>query len=386
MSITKKTSGLAFSHFGVHNADKKNPIAINSNAGDTALFQAVRDTFDFFMGENEWIMEALWKKVTEEKVKEINEKSTALIVGGGGLLLKDQKGADVSSSGWQWNCPLDLIHKLKVPTILFAVGYNRFRGQEDFDQIFGQHISELLKNSTFFGLRNHGSIDAVKKYVPSNLREKIRFQPCPTTLSWFLYNDVYHLSRNNNFKETKRLVVNMAFDRKHLRFLNNEDETLKSTARVLKKYRSKGWSIILANHKPQDDFFSQYLTSAGVSFEKVNLYDEQPKVILDFYNSVDLVIGMRGHSQMIPFGLRKNIISIISHSKLKWFLDDIGHSDWGVDISDKDYENKLYFLIRQIGETDYDKINKEIIVAQTKLWKITQENMRQIKNSLQIKN
>ncbi len=370
------------SHFGVHNAEKNDPVALNSNAGDTSLFQATRDTFDFFLGKNDWVMEALWKKVTDDKAKQINETSKGLIIGGGGLFLKDQKGAEASCSGWQWNCPTDIIPTLEVPIILFAVGYNRFRGQEDFEEEFGQHISQLLKSSSFFGLRNHGSIEAIKKYVPESLREKIKFQPCPTTLSWFLYNDIYNFGKENDPKETKRLVINMAFDRKHLRFLDNEDNTLISTANVLKKHDSKGWSVILVNHKPQDDFFSQYLKDAGLSFETVNLYDKQPKAILDFYNSVDVVVGMRGHAQMIPFGLRKNIISIISHDKMQWFLDDIGHSNWGVDISDKDYEAKLDSLLGRIGETDYSKVNDEVIEAQTKLWKITQENMTQIKNSL----
>ena len=50
---------------------------------------------------------------------------------------------------------------------------------------------------------------------------------------------------------------------------------------------------------------------------------------------------MRGHSQMIPFGLRKNILSIVSHDKLKWFLEDIDHPEWGVDVRENDFKNKF---------------------------------------------
>lgn len=45
---------------------------------------------------------------------------------------------------------------------MFAVGYNRFRGQEDFDQFFKEHINLFVEKAEFIGLRNHGSIESIK--------------------------------------------------------------------------------------------------------------------------------------------------------------------------------------------------------------------------------
>ena len=44
-------------HFGLHNAITNKPIAVNSNAGDTSLFAATKDLFDYFLGNNKWLLE-----------------------------------------------------------------------------------------------------------------------------------------------------------------------------------------------------------------------------------------------------------------------------------------------------------------------------------------
>ena len=50
---------------------------------------------------------------------------------------------------------------------------------------------------------------------------------------------------------------------------------------------------------------------------------------------------MRGHAQLIPFGLRRSIISLVSHPKLYWFLQDIDAVDWAVDVNQENVEDAL---------------------------------------------
>lgn len=48
---------------------------------------------------------------------------------------------------------------------MVAVGYNRFRSQDDFEPYFKDNINKIAEKSIFIGLRNNGSIKALKNYV-----------------------------------------------------------------------------------------------------------------------------------------------------------------------------------------------------------------------------
>ena len=79
---------------------------------------------------------------------------------------------------------------------------------------------------------------------------------------------------------------------------------------------------------------------------------------------------MRGHSQMIPFGLCKNIISIISHDKMKYFLEDNNLVDYGVDLDEPEvFENlKKTFNLYENKKNDQLKIiekRKQLILRQS---------------------
>lgn len=364
-----------FFHFGVHNTDINKPIAVNANAGDTLLFQATRDLFTHFLGPIDWKLEPLWEEVTAEKTRLINEKGSAVLVGGGGLFLRDQKGADAANSGWQWNCPPERIKEITLPLIVFGVGYNRFRGQGDFDPVFSEQIKTVVEKSVFFGLRNHGSRHAVCRYLPPSLHHRVRYQPCPTTIASYIYKDLLNSYRPAGSGKT--MVLNAAFDRHEMRFGDKEKNILEQLAGAVKRYCKEGWKIILANHKPQDAEMGKFLDAVGVSYESVDLSGVYPEEIINFYCDKDITIGMRGHAQMIPFGLGKPIVSIISHDKIGWFLDDIGHPEWGVDVEDSLFSEKLDKAIR--NATENPEINKQIAAAQEKLWAVTVKNMEEIK-------
>ena len=130
MSITKNDKQqLRLLHIGVHNS-------ANKNAGDTLLFPIVRKIFDYFFGQCRWELYQAWDKFSLNLVSKVNKNFDGIIVGGGGLLLRDQDKSKTSESGWQWNSSIDSINEIKIPLIIFAIGYNRFRGQPEFDPIF----------------------------------------------------------------------------------------------------------------------------------------------------------------------------------------------------------------------------------------------------------
>lgn len=59
----------------------------------------------------------------------------------------------------------------------------------------------------------------------------------------------------------------------------------------------------------KDDFqFISYLDNEKISYAIVDLTNALPFKIIDFYKKVDIILGMRGHAQMIPFGMNCELL------------------------------------------------------------------------------
>jgi 2-polyprenyl-3-methyl-5-hydroxy-6-metoxy-1,4-benzoquinol methylase len=357
-----KVKALKIAHVGLH---------VNGNAGDTLLFPAVRWLFQKEVSPTSFTLIPLHRPVTQEIIDQINQQD-ALVIGGGGLFLRDTNPNN--KSGWQWGCSLELLEQIKVPIILFAVGYNRFRGQEDFSPVFEENIKLLIEKSIFVGIRNRGSIEALKSYLPKSLQGKIHYQPCPTTILKHFYPDL----PEHNKKSKPILAVNIAFDRHHLRFGKQEDRILWSMADAFLELERQGWQIKLFNHMPTDSEARFWFRKRGLFAEEVNIGGVPPQSILQEYSQPTITVGMRGHAQMIPFGLHRPIYSLISHDKLQFFLDDIEHSDWGVEVQDSNLSEKL---VKDISEmyANLHEIETQLELAQNKLWEITLQNIQMFK-------
>lgn len=354
-------------HFGAH---------VPGNAGDTLLLQAVRDVFDHVQGRNRWRLEPLWDEVTPQVVQRLNTQARGIVIGGGGLLLRDTNPN--AHSGWQWHCPTDLMRQITTPIVVFAIGYNRFRGQEEFAPVFRESVTQLVSQSAFFSLRNQGSIRALRDYLPSQLHEKILYQPCPTTVLRYFY-PVYE---SVPFGEgPPRLALNIAFDRHQLRFAGREDEILTAVAQSMRRAADQGWQIHLALHSRDDDHVIPWLLRERVPYQTATLIGRPVGEILAFYKQISLSVGMRGHSQMIPFGLGSPILSLISHDKLRYFLEDIGHEEWGVDVHEPELAQRLTGAISRV-ENEIRPLQTQIWGAQQQLWQITQRNLQIIQEAL----
>lgn len=360
-------------HLGYHQENRTNP---KCNAGDAVLLQATRDLFQRQIGITQWKLKNFLTPVTEREIEEINSNAYLLLIGGGGVLLGDQSGADYSKSGWPWACPTELLNEIRVPIIVFALGYNQFRGQPDFDPIFTDNIRALVDRSSFFSLRNQGGVQAIRNYLDDDLlKQKVCLQPCPTTISWHLYPELINSQPTNG---NKTIAFNFAYDRREYRYGGKEKQIEQQIAMVLKKYTGQGWQLVVANHMPKDAEVEETLNHVGVPFQHVDLSKSLPEDVFRFYNGIDLAIGVRKHAQMIPFGLRRNIIPLICHDEPVWFLEDIGHPEWGIEMLEPDLDEKLDQLIEKHGNLEYDSINQQLTAAQERLWQTTLGNMRQI--------
>ncbi|WP_075601822.1 polysaccharide pyruvyl transferase family protein [Saccharicrinis aurantiacus] len=339
------------------------------NAGDIVLPIVLRDLFNIGVGVKLWKGQHVYKIVSQTDVDNIN-RHDAMVIGGGGLFLKDTNPNDLS--GWQWSCSIDELKQMNVPIIMFAVGYNRFRGQSEFKPLFKQHLNAFVGQAKFIGIRNTGSINKLKDYLETDeLKNKLTFQPCMTTLISKIYPDLHNYKKKEDF-----IAINCAFDRVELR--KGTDLILNSIARVAKEL-SNITRIKYYSHMLSDNKILPYFNKYKVQYELIEMKTE--KQVLEEYIKPRLVIGMRGHAQMIPFGCLTPILSIVSHNKLQWFLDDISHPDWGVDVLSPNFEKELLEKSVEIY-TQYTHNMIEVEIAQEKLWQITKANLKEIKSLL----
>lgn len=359
-------------HIGIHESR-------NENAGDTLLFPLVRRCLEL-MGPIEWVKRQLWEPFGVDDAIALEGVVDGVVVGGGGLLLRDQAGAEGSASGWQWNATVDAVAALPVPLVVFAIGYNRFRGQPEFDPPFTEHIRTVVERSTFFGLRNTGSIRAVERYLPPALHDRLQFQPCPTTILSRLDPDAM-TGRPARADGRPVLALNVAFDRSELRFGADADAALQAVASAAAAAAGRGWALKYVAHKSLDLAFLEVLERNGLSVEVDDVSSRGPEAVIRAYVDCDLALGARGHAQMIPFGLGRPIVSFVSHDKMAWFLEDIGHPEWGVEMSDPDLTAKLDAAIRTV-EDHPQHVAESLVRAQDMLWERTQANLGFLKAAL----
>lgn len=358
-----KESGSLFHHSGrkaVHIT-----YCLAQNAGDTVLSQCVRR----FLAFERWNIKAVDQKVDNVLLAEINA-ADVLVIGGGGLFLPDTNPNSVS--GWQWAVSEEQMKSIRVPIVIFSVGYNYFREQES-TELFRNSLNCMVREAVFVGLRNRGSVRAVRNMLSEDLKDKVVYQPCTTTL----IRKIYKVEAKKN---TKTAAINIAYDREERRFGPYKDKILAQIVVAVCVIQKKGYQILYVAHCDDDLKFLPELDRAHIRYRVKNLTQSLPGEVIECYKNVDVTIGMRGHAQMIPFGIGGKIISLGTHDKMRWFLEDVNLMDCYVDLNqDMDcISDRIVQIFEEICIINPDKMEMRLAGEQEKLWRISCENRRAI--------
>lgn len=315
------------------------------NFGDDVIYFATRESIsEALKGYRiEWVEYPLRNHTTDTVIKKAND-CDAVLVGAGGLILKGR--TPNLYSGWQWACSLKHLEMIKKPLIIYSIGYNKFRGQDDFDDIFFSHISSTIEKSSYFSVRNYGSKDALN-FI--GIKGNIRVSPCPT----LFYN-------NQKVSNGFEIGINLAGDRSDLRF--NRETFYASIVRIYKYFKSKGFlvSFINFNWNPDSNCFD-LIESLGSNYialdTMLNKKDvDESLLLLDRYR---LVISMRSHAQIIPFGRGISVLSLISHDKLRWFLEDANMGETGIEVSSSNLYEKVIDISEKLLDGSFERAQIE---------------------------
>jgi polysaccharide pyruvyl transferase WcaK-like protein len=345
------------------------------NAGDTLLPTALRDSVTHEIGAANWQIRHAHRATTDRAVRRIN-RTSGLIIGGGGLFLRDTN--ENALSGWQWTCSVDALRAITVPIAVLAVGYNRFRGQSDFLPVFREHLGILAEKAVILGIRNSGSVEKLRAYLPEDLHHKLVLHPCPTTIMGQIYPEANRPAPSDPGKWA--VALNCAFDRREARYGDREAEILGHIAASMLDL-SKNFSIRYHVHVDTDEEMLPYLDRLGVKYETVRLNNASPQEVLAAYSGPVISLGMRGHAKMIPLGCGRPIISLSTHDKLKYFLDDIGAPEWNIDMGEDNVRERIVAQVDEIGNQLPDRISN-IKRIQERLWSLSQRNIARVRDEI----
>jgi lipopolysaccharide biosynthesis glycosyltransferase len=335
------------------------------NAGDKLLPETVRLAFGPDTTTRRWHSVHAHRLFDEAALERVNSRR-GLVIGGGGLFIPDTMPN--GNSAWQWNVPDDALRRVDVPIMVFAVGFNAFDGQSYRQERFNSSLRLLVEKSAFFGLRNHGSIEKVRALLPAELHDKVRFQPCPTTVMRQLVAGW----TDPSYREDT-VLLNAAYDRAGLRFGHDYGHFLAEIAKAVRGIGDHTEVKCVAHSLDDERIAFDLRREHGISLPVIPMYDFDNDAIRETYAKTRLVIGMRGHAGMIPFGVGTPIISLISHPKMAYFLSDIDRPEWGVSVHEKNLGAVL--TERALGILDdHAATVADVHDRQQLLWKATQEN------------
>ncbi|SDC71734.1 glycosyltransferase [Streptomyces prasinopilosus] len=335
------------------------------NAGDKLLPETVRLGFGPDTTSRRWHSVHAHRLFDEAALERVNARR-GLVIGGGGLFIPDTMPN--GNSAWQWNVPDEHLRAVDVPIMVYAVGFNAFDGQSYRAGRFRESLRLLVEKSAFFGLRNHGSIARVRAMLPGHLHDKVRFQPCPTTVSRHLVP-----GWTDPAEREDTVLLNAAYDRAGLRFGHDYGHFLAEIAKAVRGIGAHTEVRCVAHSLDDERIAFDLRREHGISLPVIPMYDFDNDAIRDLYARTRLVIGMRGHAGMIPFGVGTPIISLISHPKMAYFLADIERPEWGVSVHDRNLGAVL--TERATGILDRHATTvADVHERQQALWKVTEAN------------
>jgi len=336
------------------------------NAGDKVLPESVRRCFRKDASGTSWHPIHVHQVFDADRLAEINSRR-ALVVGGGGLFIPDT--APNGNSCWQWNVTDRALRGITVPIAVFGVGYNTFEGQSYADARFRESLALLVERSAFVGLRNSGSIDRVREALPPALRDRVTYQPCPTTVTSRLVDGWVDPPVRDD-----TVLVNAAYDRFERRFGREYGDFLARMATAVTAMRERA-DVRYAAHAVTDERFVHDLRREhGIALPVVPLYEYTNEEIWAAYARTRLVVGMRGHAGMIPFGVGTPILSLVSHPKLGFFLRDLNRPEWGISVHDPHLAHVLPRRVAEILDA-HDAVVADVRRLQEQLWAVTRQNL-----------
>ena len=273
----------------------------------------------------------------------VNKRYDLLVIGGGGII----HGAHWPN-GWFWLIDLDLIKKIKIPFIVYGVGYNYWVEEGGIPERGIVHLKETIKNASYFSVRNDGSAKRILEQTG------ISAPAIP--------DPGFHINLDTSYTRTEKekyVLIQLADDKPKSRFgsLEKRQDFIKEM-KIITKNLAKKYKVIFAPHVFDDISISNDICDGLANTEVWDFsyfaFDHSDEAIA-FYQYAEFVIAMRGHGQIIPIAFDTPVIALENHPKHRGLMKEFGLLDYNVKVDNSNFGTDLNDVISKL-ETNYNAL------------------------------
>ena len=304
--------------------------SFNRNLGDNIALWNVQKGFNK-QASIEWvnidIRDAFWNRNNNVKhtIQFLNNQNLdAIVVGGGGLI--EYNGYETNETHFKLPFNKHILESLNCPVAFIGLGINYFRGREGFSDLAKQALAEVIEYSSYFSLRNDGSLDILKEL--GLYTEKVNEIPDPGLI--YDYEKISLTQLKNN-------LVQPAFNSGE-GVNKNRYKSSENIQELVNFVNERNLLAFPHTHKDYK-YFTKFIISKDnlIQTLQFSYTEELAKIYLNF----DSVVALRGHGQLMTVGMNVPGIYFSTQDKVRDFSLQNGFSDYNVDIEEENWLSKL---------------------------------------------
>lgn len=337
---------------------------LNYNIGDYALGIGVKNLLRKYLDVSYIGNTNLQgREFSEYYIREVvNKRYDLLVIGGGGII----HGAHWPN-GWFWLIDQELINEIKIPFIVYGVGYNYWKEEGGIPENGIIHLEETMNKAAYFSVRNDGS--------QGRLEEQFgKIIPAIPDPGFHVDIDSYYVRRI----EVPYILIQLANDKPEKRFGSLEQkEAFIIHMKEITRNLSKRYQVIFSPHVPEDVEISKTIAE-GINNVKVwdfgyFAFDHSDEAV-GYYKYAEFVLAMRGHGQIIPIAFNTPVISLENHPKHRGLMEQLGLLEYNVSITDENFKQVLLSKIELLEsnyfelKNRYATINERLISQTSAAW------------------
>lgn len=312
-----------------------------------------------------------WKFNSEEFVEEAN-RYDLIMIGGGNYF---ELWVEGSATGTSIDLGLDYLKQIKTPILFYSLGCDLGQGvPEENIKRFGEFLDYMIKDKRYFiSVRNDGALENIKSLY--GLRYDGKISEIPDGGFFTYVDDVEHIEIERG---KHNILINIAGDMPETRFPDIDgkisyDKFITKFAEMIEElageYKEK-LNIIFVPHIFRDiktiydvlDATNDKIRRNCIKIAPYLIGDKGHEYLFSLYKQSDLILGMRFHSNVCGYALKKNVIGLVNYIQIENLYKGIESNEF-VEVNKEGFNEELKNKIKEHLENSdkYVRLSEDII-------------------------
>lgn len=291
-----------------------------------------------------------------------------VVIGGGNYL---ELWPENSRTGCSIDLPPELLSLISTPIYFNALGLDDGQGvsesaRENFSEFFNYAVTN---KNILVSLRNDGSHETLVRVFPELESKKYYVTP---DHGFFALQKSIH-KQKVRVKELAVIGINLAQDMPEFRFKESKSEFLKHFSNVLQEIEFG--KLIFFPHIFSDvgiiyellDVLPDDIRRSKCSIAPYGCRSEDVETLLNYYTSLDLMLAMRFHANILPISIGIPTVGISSYPQISRLFKELEIDEWVENIHEFGWSKRLvskinkYYNDPEQAIFDFAKVQPEIL-------------------------